>query len=134
MDSENYFQVYTSRRPQYKSRVERQIGDLLAERQIPFIYEKPTAVMDNGKLKIWYPDFSLQCGPLVEYFGITGDRDYIQRTRHKLRVYHANQLDTIPVYPSDIIPNWQEQLMARIGTVLENRLRVLRQPCWRMTS
>ena len=38
--------------PQYKSRAERQIGDLLAEHQIPFIYEKPTAVIDGKHTKI----------------------------------------------------------------------------------
>jgi len=132
MDHEDYFQDYCNRQPQYKSRVERQIGNLLADRQIPFIYEKPTAVMDDGKLKIWYPDFSLQAGLLVEYFGINGEQDYIQRTRHKLRVYQANQLDTIPLYPSDIIPNWQGRLIDRISSALESRLRALRQPqpCW----
>ena len=66
MEDYHYFQK--SRRPEYKSRVERQIGEFLAERQIPFIYEKPTAVMDRGLLRIVYPDFSLQCGLLIEYF------------------------------------------------------------------
>ena len=106
--------------------MEREIGGLLTDRRIPFIYEKPTAVMDSGKLKIWYPDFSLQYGLLIEYFGVNGERDYIDRTRHKLRVYQTNQLDTIPLYPSDIIPDWQGRLIEGIGFTLENRLRALR--------
>jgi hypothetical protein len=124
MDDYHYSQ--SDRRPQYKSRMERQIGDFLAYRQIPFIYEKPTAVIDDGKTKIWYPDFSLQYGMLIEYFGVNGERDYIERTRHKLRVYQSNQLDTVPLYPSDIISGWQERLVDRIGFTLENRLRALR--------
>lgn len=112
-------------RPVYKSRVERQIGELLTQHRVPFIYEKPTAVMDDGRLKIWYPDFSLRSGLLIEYFGINGNSDYIQRTRHKLRVYQANQLDTIPLYPSDIIPAWQDRLLDRIRGVLEARVRGL---------
>ena len=100
--------------------MEREIGGLLTDRRIPFVYEKPTAVMDAGKLKVWYPDFSLQYGLIIEYFGVNGERDYINRTRHKLRVYQANQLDTIPLYPSDIIPAWQGRLIDRIGSALEN--------------
>ena len=115
------------RRPNYKSRVERQIGDMLTERRIPFIYEKPTAVMDRGLLRINYPDFSLQSGPLIEYFGVMGDRNYMEQARHKLQVYQANQFDAIPLYPSDITPGWENRLIDRIGHTLENRLRILRQ-------
>ena len=120
MDDYHYLQ--SGRKPQYKSRMEREIGGLLTDRRIPFIYEKPTAVMDAGKFKVWYPDFSLQYGLLIEYFGVNGERDYIERTRHKLKVYQANQLDTIPLYPSDIIPDWQGRLIDRIGSTLARRL------------
>jgi len=113
MDDYHYLQ--TGRRPEYKSRVERQIGDLLAERQIPFTYEKPTAVIDDGKFKVWYPDFSLQYGLLIEYFGMKGDKHYTEQARHKLRIYRENQFDTIPLYPPDIIPGWQNHLIDRIG-------------------
>ncbi len=123
MDNYHYHPI--GRRPEYKSRVERQIGDLLAERQIPFIYEKPTAVIDDGLTKIWHPDFSLQYGLLIEYFGMTGNRDYIEQARHKLSVYRDNQLDTIPLYPPDIIPGWQDHLIDRIGHTLEDRLKAV---------
>ena len=109
--------------PQYKSRTEREIGQLLTSRRIPFVYEKPTAVIDDGKFRVYYPDFNLQYGLLIEYFGVNGERDYIERTRHKLKVYQENQLDTIPLYPQDIIPGWQEHLLDRIGTALETRVR-----------
>jgi hypothetical protein len=125
MDEYHYPQPYCRYRPQYKSHVERQIGDLLTDRRIPFIYEKPTAVMDDGKLRTWYPDFSLRYGLLIEYFGVNGERDYLERTRHKLRVYQANQFDMIPLYPADIIPDWQKRLIERIGSVMENRARDL---------
>ena len=114
------------RRPQYKSRAEREIGDLLAERRIPFIYEKPTAVIDNGLTKIWYPDFSLQCGLLLEYFGVSGNKDYTAQSRHKLRIYQDNQFDAIPIYPPDIIPGWQDNLVERIGFTLKSRLKQIR--------
>lgn len=125
MDNYHYFQ--TGRRPQYKSRVERQIGDLLTERSIPFIYEKPTAVIDSGLTKLWHPDYSLQYGLLIEYFGVTGDQSYTKQARHKLRVYHENQYDVIPVYAPDITGPWERNLLDRIGYVLERRLSDYRE-------
>lgn len=114
-------------RPEYKSRMERQIGDFLESRRIPFMYEKPTAVMDSGKLKIWYPDYTLHCGLLIEYFGVTGDRDYIDSARHKLRVYQENQFDVIPLYPPDMIPEWRSNLVRRLEAVLDRRIQDIRR-------
>ena len=121
------YHFQSGRRPQYKSRMERDIGEFLVDRQIPFIYEKPTSVMDRGLLRLVYPDFTLQYGMLVEYFGMTGNREYIEQARHKLRVYQENQLDTIPLYPQDIIPGWQNRLVDRIGHTLEKRLTAIRR-------
>ena len=81
---DDYHYLPSGRRPQYKSRAERQIGDFLTARRIPFVYEKPTAVMDRGAVRLWYPDFSLQYGLLIEYFGVNGERDYLERTRHRI--------------------------------------------------
>ena len=117
----------TGRRPEYKSRMERQIGDFLDSRRIPYIYEKPTAVVDRGLTKLWHPDFSLQCGPLIEYFGVTGDPGYIVSARHKLRVYQENQYDVIPLYPPDMVPQWRSNLLRRVEAVLERRLQGIRR-------
>jgi hypothetical protein len=125
MDDYHYFQ--TGHMPQYKSRVERQIGGLLTDRRIPFIYEKPTAVIDNGLTKIWHPDYSLQYGLLIEYFGVNGDQSYTRQAQHKLRVYHENQYDVIPVYPPDITGPWERNLLDRIGYTLERRLTDYRE-------
>ncbi len=121
-DFEDGVPSHVCTRPRYKSRAERQIGELLHQRHIPHIYEKPIAVIDDGKTRIWYADFALQCGPLIEYFGINGKQDYIERTRHKLRVYQQNQFDVIPLYPPDITGSWQKNLLDRIGATLEKRL------------
>jgi len=108
----------SGQRPEYKSRAEREIGKYLSGQRIPFVYEKPTAVMDSGKLKIWYPDFSLHHGLIIEYFGVTGNSDYIASARHKLRVYRSNLYDVIPLYPADMVPAWQDNLMRRMETLL----------------
>ena len=107
----------------YKSCPERQIGALLDRYGLPFIYEKPTAIMDSGLLRVWYPDFSLQYGLLIEYFGINGDHAYRERTAHKLKVYRENQFEVLPMYPGDMNnAGWQDHLLRSIDASLEHRI------------
>jgi len=115
-----------SRYHPYKSLPEYQIAGLLDKYGLPFIYEKPTAVVDNGNVRLWYPDFSLGYGPIIEYFGIKGDSHYDRRTEHKLNVYQANQYRVIPVYPSDMKGSWQDPLIRRIDRCLESGLKQYR--------
>lgn len=109
----------------YKSEGESRIASLLDQLGIPFEYEKPLAVVHAGKTKIWYPNFTLTGYGmiLVEYFGVNGSEDYERRTRQKLRVYEANGLDVIPVYPQDFKRDWKERLMADIYGTLERRIQ-----------
>ena len=108
---------------EYRSRAEHQIGSLLDAYGLPFIYEKPTAVVDDGKTKIWYPDFTLEYGILIEYFGVNGSESYRVRTRHKLDVYEKNQITVLPVYPHDLSsPRWETDILNRIDRTLERRL------------
>ena len=111
----------------YRSRAEWNIANLLDQYNIPYIYEKPTAVVDSGKTKIWYPDYTLGYGFLIEYFGINGSQGYRDRTRHKLKVYEQNQIEVVPVYPNDMEGRWQERLLRRIDDRLENRLSDYRE-------
>ena len=123
------------RSPRYRSRQERDIATLLDGYGLPFVYEKPTAVVDSGKTKIWYPDFTLSYGTIIEYFGINGSQGYRDRTRHKLRVYEENQLTVLPVYPSNLAQRgWHQNLLRRIDTTLERQLsdyrgRIRPGPC-----
>ena len=119
---DDYLRDPNSRYAPYKSRPEHQIAGLLDKYGLPFIYEKPTAVMDGGKTRLWYPDFTLAYGPLIEYFGIVGKPDYDQRTKHKLAVYRQNQIQVLPLYPRDLSGAWQDGLLGRIDHALERRL------------
>ena len=119
---DDYLQDPNDRYAPYKSWPEHQIAGLLDRYGLPFIYEKPTAVMDKGKARIWYPDFTLAYGPLLEYFGIEGKPDYDQRTKHKLAVYRANQIQVLPLYPRDLSGAWQDRLLGQIDHALERRL------------
>lgn len=110
----------------YKSYGESQVAGLLDRYGLPFIYEKPTAVMDEGKLRIWYPDFTLSYGPIIEYFGVNGDRAYQKRSEHKLAVYQRNQLSVVPLYPRDLARGWEDRLLRRIDFSLESHLHQYR--------
>ena len=107
----------------YKSRPEYQIAGLLDKYGLPFVYEKPTAVVDAGKTRIWYPDFTLAYGPLIEYFGVDGDRGYAARTAHKLKVYRQNQIQVLPVYPRDLAGRWEDRLLKQVDKALDRRLQ-----------
>lgn len=102
---------------------EQRIARALDAYGIPYAYEHPTLVMDQGKQRIWYPDFSLQpYGTLVEYFGVTNNSDYERGIRRRLDTYAANHLDVIDMYPSSFSPGWDERLLSRVERVLESRL------------
>ena len=112
--------------PKYKSLGEEKIAKLLKDYGIPFIYEKPVAVQDDGKTKLWYPDFYLFCGVLIEYFGVRDDPAYDKRTEHKLAVYARNGLSVIPVYPEDLNNHREDWLLARVDESLEQKLSAYR--------
>jgi len=116
--------VYGSGDGNYKSEGERRIAGFLNRLGIPFEYEKPLAVVDAGKTKIWYPDFTLvdYGSILVEYFGIGGSEDYERRAQQKLKVYEANRLDVIPVYPQDFTRDWKGYLLSSVYGILEKRI------------
>jgi hypothetical protein len=109
----------------YKSEGERRIAGFLEAVGVAFEYEKPLAVVDEGKTKIWYPDFTLvDYGTIVvEYFGVNGSEDYARRAMDKLKVYKANRLDVIPIYPQDFNRDWKGQLTSNIYGILERRIQ-----------
>jgi len=43
----------------YKSNGEKKIAGYLTKRGFTFSYERPVALLDDDKTKIWYPDFYL---------------------------------------------------------------------------
>jgi hypothetical protein len=95
------------------------IAHLLHSHSIPFIYEKPTTVRDAGKTKIWYPDFTLSSGLIIEYSGMEHDRDYLRRMNHKLRIYRQNQLNVIILSPRTMTRNWRLELLDEIAVHLK---------------
>ncbi len=103
--------------PPYRSRGEAQVGRLLDRYGIPFFYEMPTIVLDNGRHRTWHPDFTLpyQNGLIVEYAGMPDVAEYMRGIEHKQRVYREHGLPAVFLYPDDLRgPHWPQQVMDRI--------------------
>ena len=108
--------------PPYKSRGEAQIGRLLDRYGIPFFYEQPLIVLDQGRHRRWRPDFTLphQNGLVVEYAGMPDRPDYMAGIRHKEKVYTANAVPAMFLYPRDLQgPQWPERIIDRIDGAVE---------------
>lgn len=107
----------------YASKGEVQIARLLDREGIAYLYEYPLAVVDCGRVRIWYPDFKLpECGMIIEYFGITGDAGYEDRTLHKKEVYRANGIEGLYLTPESFKGDWPGKIRDGIEGILRRRL------------
>jgi hypothetical protein len=107
-----------------RSKPELQIARLLEQNSIAYKYEHPMAVVDRGKTKIWYPDFYLpEYGMIIEYFGINGNPDYDERTRHKTGVYKENGIEGLFLNERSLKGDWATKIMDGIEDILKSRLR-----------
>ncbi|MDY6838828.1 MAG: hypothetical protein SWH78_12735 [Thermodesulfobacteriota bacterium] len=108
----------------YKSDGERRIGTYLQDRGIDFTYERPVLVVDSGKQRIWYPDFSLNdYHILIEYLGMNGNEKNARLNEYKRIVYRENKYDLIEIYPSDFNRDWKRIIDRGIYVTLEGRLK-----------
>ena len=108
----------------YKSDGERRIGTYLQDRGINFTYERPVAVVDSGKTRIWYPDFYLDdYHILIEYLGMNGNEKNARLNEYKRRTYRENKFDVIEIYPSDFNRDWMGIIDSGIYGTLERRVK-----------
>ena len=108
----------------YKSMGERKIGEYLQNRQINFTYERPVAVVYQGKTKLFYPDFFLDdYHILIEYLGMNGNPQKEKLNNYKRRAYNENRYEVIEIYPKDFQRDWQIIIDEGIFDALEKRLR-----------
>ena len=108
----------------YKSQGERRIGGYLTHHGLDFTYERPVAVVDGDKTKIWYPDFYLNDHHIIiEYWGMNGNPQKAKLNDYKRHVYSENQYDLIEIYPEDFIRNWETKISSGIHDTLDRRLR-----------
>ena len=107
-----------------KSRGELQIARLLERNGIAYQYEYPLAVIDRGRVRLWYPDFRLpEYGLIIEYFGVNGDPGYDQRIRHKIETYRRAGIEGLFLRSQDLRGDWPGRILGRIEAILKTRLQ-----------
>jgi hypothetical protein len=106
----------------YRSRGEEQIARLLNRHGIAYKHEHPTAVVDHGKTKIWYPDFYLpEYGVIIEYFGMNDDPGYRKRAEHKMQVYRETGIEGVFLTEESLRGDWPARITRQIEGILEER-------------
>ena len=107
----------------FKSKGEVQIARFLGRNNIAYQYERPAAVVDSGKVRIWYPDFHLpEYGMIIEYFGVNGKKDYDEQAKHKMRVYKQNGIEGLFLTEASFRGDWPGYITGQIEGILKNRL------------
>jgi len=111
---------------QYKSRGEYAIGSVLSARGIVHAYEQPLLVIDQGKHKIWHPDFTLpQLGMHIEYYGMAGNPEYDKGIRKKQKVYDQMGIQVLSIFPEDLRNNFPAYLVGQIYSVIQQRAEAI---------
>ena len=124
MTEQHYHQRQTNEGPGYRSRAEVRIAGILDREEIAYRYEHPLAVVDQGKTRIWYPDFYLpEYGVILEYFGINGDAGYDRRTEHKMKVYETTGVEGVFLNEDSLSRHGPTGITRQIEDVLQQRLR-----------
>jgi len=114
--------------PAYRSWGEEQIARLLERNGISCQYEYPTAVIDRGKVRLYYPDFRLpELGIVIEYFGVNGNPDYDNRTEHKINVYKQAGIEGLFLTRDSLRGDWPAKIMGQIEDILQRRLDEFRR-------
>lgn len=107
----------------YKSWGEEQIARLLDRHGISYQYEYPLAVLDGGKLRIYYADFRLpEQGLIIEYFGVNGNSDYDERARHKIEVYKQAGIEGLFLTRDFLRGDRPNKILGQIEEIMKNRL------------
>ena len=109
--------------PAYRSKAEVQIARLLDREGIRFRYEHPLAIIDRGRLRIWYPDFYLpEYAMIVEYFGMNGDPGYREQAEHKVQVYRETGIDGVFLTEESFTGDWPGRILGEVEGILQGRL------------
>ena len=115
--------ISSGRSRRFRSKGEAQIARLLECVGVSYHYEYPLAVVDRGKVRIWYPDFQLpRYGIIVEYAGLTDNPAYMAGIGHKGIVYEENGLTALILTPQALRGNWPERVLGQVEQVLACRL------------
>lgn len=101
--------------PPYESREELKIGRMLDQYGLPFFYEQPTVIYNDGKNEIWHPTFTLpQYGAMVVDY-VPGSGQMTGPILKREGIYQYNQIPAVLLGAKDLDKsNWAEYLYAKI--------------------
>lgn len=100
--------------PPYRSSGEAQVGRVLDRYGIPFFYRQPTLIYEEGRHRVWLPDFTLPSynGVVVEYAGAKDIPGYRPSTSHRSSTYAANGIPAVFVQPEELDDlSWPESFL-----------------------
>ena len=103
--------------PQYESAGQAEIGRMLDQYGIPFFYQQPILVCNNGQRQVWRPDFTLPTynNAVIEYDSIHAATADSRQRSIKEYLYRQNGIAALFLKPSDLArPEWQQQLYDRL--------------------
>ncbi len=102
---------------------EKQVARMLERYGVRYSYEHPVAVVDRGKVRVWYPDFWLpDYGIAIEYVGTTANPDYNDGVTHKRAVYRAMGIPCVYVDAKYLTGVWPKRILDEIRQTLQSRL------------
>jgi hypothetical protein len=114
----------------YGSAGERQIARMLAGYGVRFLYEHPVAVVDRGKVRLWYPDWWLPDYCIaMEYIGIEEDGDYSRGAARRKSVFEQAGIPYLTIRKSELHGNWPKRILADIHATLVERLAQFEADC-----
>lgn len=112
--------------PPYRTAEDAQIGRMLDRYGIPFFYEQPRIVQDDGRHRIQRPGFTLPWynGLVIEYAGDPQQSEAADNLDRLRQLYVANGIPAVFVGPAGLIGSgWEDNLYERIQRAGEQSVR-----------
>ncbi|MFC1763583.1 hypothetical protein ACFL6U_16080 [Planctomycetota bacterium] len=89
---------------------------------IPFFYQQPTIIYNEGRNEIWKPSFTMYSygGTVVDYVAESSDNPQ-ERMLNRDKIYKYNQIPAVLLGPKDLTdPNWSKQLYDKLTSARDN--------------
>jgi hypothetical protein len=114
--------------PPYETKDELKVGRMLDRYGIPFFYQQPTIIYNEGMNEIWKPSFTLYSygGAVVDYVAGTGEEHQEQRLSRD-KIYRYNQIPAAVLGPKDLEKsNWDEDLYTKLEQLYQRAFDPMR--------
>jgi hypothetical protein len=112
--------------PPYQTKDELKVGRMLDQYGIPFFYQQPTIIYNEGNNEIWKPSFTLYSygGAVIDY--VAGESKPEQKLSRD-KIYRYNQIPAVVLGPKDLErPNWHETLYEKLEQMYQRPLDSMR--------